>query len=361
MRILHLIDNFDYCDGCARHVYILSREQRNRGYDVAVVTGGGDAVELLEQNGINVFIVPTIKHAHRSIKNFIAGTWKLSRISKQFQPDIYHAHHFYVANQVRWMPIVHRPKIILTVHADIPCLGILPHHVGKKLIAVSQSVRREILKCSPGIDRRIEVILYGTSFLGFEEEVRALPLYDRLMREKPSHFVITFAGRLVQAKGVHLLIQAIVQLREKIPVLLVIAGMGTEQDSLLQQANDEGIDYIYFGNLRDIKPVLESSDVVIMPSLMLEGFGLILLEAGLTRRAVIASRTDGIPELIEHERTGLLVEPGNVEEIASAIHRLYVDHEFKARLQTALHETVVNEYTIEKMTNAIERVYKSVL
>jgi len=128
MKILHIADGFSYCDGSARHVYFLAREQKSRGHSVHVVMGSGDAADLLSTAGISECLIPTAGHAQRSLLNFLTGIRDLRRHFLSFDPDIVHLHHFYAANLSRLASFPGRLPSVLTVHGNIPCKGRLPLH-----------------------------------------------------------------------------------------------------------------------------------------------------------------------------------------------------------------------------------------
>ena len=136
MRIVHIVDQFDYCDGCARHVFFLARAQKQSGHDVTIVAGRGDAFDLLRSEKIPFREISFIHHSTRSVAGFVRGVWMIRGLLATLKPDIVHCHHFYAANQVRVIP--HRWPLVLTLHANLPKSGLLPKCVGNLLIAVSK-------------------------------------------------------------------------------------------------------------------------------------------------------------------------------------------------------------------------------
>ena len=89
-------------------------------------------------------------------------------------------------------------------------------------------------------------------------------------------------------------------------------------------------------NARDVVMAYNACDVFVMPARFehpsVEGFGLVFREANACGKAVIGTRTGGVPDAIEHERTGLLVEPDDLDAFASAVLRLLTDPTLRAQL-----------------------------
>jgi glycosyltransferase involved in cell wall biosynthesis len=99
-----------------------------------------------------------------------------------------------------------------------------------------------------------------------------------------------------------------------------------------------------------------SLDIFILPSLW-EGFGLVILEAGLSGLPVIASRVDGIKEIITDNRDGLLFKPGDAEELADKI-RFIIDNCGQAnKLGNNLSATVKSKFSLSLMAKQYEDLY----
>src|SRR4029077_21111951 len=88
-----------------------------------------------------------------------------------------------------------------------------------------------------------------------------------------------------------------------------------------------------------------------------EALGLVVLEAMALSRPVVASNVGGIPEMVEHERSGLLVPPHDPEALADAIVRLLLDHPLADMLARAGHDLVHERFCLERMVQAVETLY----
>ncbi|MCC6424770.1 MAG: glycosyltransferase family 4 protein [Phycisphaerales bacterium] len=148
---------------------------------------------------------------------------------------------------------------------------------------------------------------------------------------------IGFLGRLDPVKRLPVAIAAAWSIRQT-PAKLLIFGHGEARATLQSHQertfNDPSLDWIEWkGAVEDPRQALAQMDVLVLPSLG-EGFGLVLIEAMASGIPVIASAAGGILDVIEHERTGLLVQPRGQDDraFAAAILRLWRDPELRRRL-----------------------------
>ena len=163
---------------------------------------------------------------------------------------------------------------------------------------------------------------------------------------------IVTVARLIPEKGVHLLIQACAQLQE-LPWRLQIVGDGAEQNNLRALAEASGLAgrTEFLGLRDDVELVLRRNEIYVHPCLWEEAFGLTLVEAMASGCAAVASRAGGIPEIIEHERSGLLVERGDVEALAQALRRLLLDPDLRRTLGRAGRERAVRRFGLADAVN----------
>jgi glycosyltransferase involved in cell wall biosynthesis len=138
---------------------------------------------------------------------------------------------------------------------------------------------------------------------------------------------LLFVGRLVREKGADLALAALALLRSRHPgIRLTIAGGGAERVALARQAqrlglDDGALDWTGWVEPNRVPALIDAATVVVMPSRE-EAFGLVALEAALAGRAVVAARVGGLAELVEHDRTGVLVAPDNPAALAAGIESL---------------------------------------
>jgi glycosyltransferase involved in cell wall biosynthesis len=195
----------------------------------------------------------------------------------------------------------------------------------REIGAVSQFVLRAQRARFGFEPARSRVIYNGVNLERFQPRPSSGP-------PRPGVNVLTVAN-LRPHKGVHHVIGALSLLRRP-DVRLRVVGDGPEAPRLEALARERGVSsQVEFLGLRnDVHVLMNEADFFVHPSLG-EGFGLTVAEAMASGRAVVAFRVGGIPELIEHEHSGLLVQPGDEERMAAAIGLLCSSPEYRRRLE----------------------------
>ena len=187
----------------------------------------------------------------------------------------------------------------------------------------------------------------------------------RLPRDHSPGSRLAFVGRLDHVKGLPILLDAVVALAESHPdIHLDIVGDGPERADVQALAIEAGIaDKVSFhGYLRqpEIRQLLAQADVFVMTSLA-EGIPVVLMEAMAAGVPVVAPRITGIPELVEHGRSGLLYTPANTAELMVSIKTLLNDRPFAQRLSDHGLETVTRDFNLDMETRRLAAVMRRCL
>jgi glycosyltransferase involved in cell wall biosynthesis len=175
--------------------------------------------------------------------------------------------------------------------------------------------------------------------------------------------VLGCVARLVEGKGHDDLLRAFALVHAQRPdTHLVLVGDGPLRSELEQQARDSGIAgaVTFLGLRRDVPQLLPAFDVFILMSLW-EGMGRVLLEAMASGCPVVATRVDGIIDLVEDGANGILVEPRDAEGAAAALVRLLDDPALHARLVESGRRFVGEQYSAERMCADILALYERLL
>ncbi len=178
-------------------------------------------------------------------------------------------------------------------------------------------------------------------------------------------FLISAVGALEARKGHRYLIEAIGRLAaggNPVKVKCLIAGQGSIYEILRREiALVRSADRIkLIGKIDDPRELLRASDVFAMPSLK-EGLGVAALEAMASGLPIVASDVGGLREVIQHDRTGIIVPPENPAAIGSAIGRLMESAELRAQMGAAARARVVENYSMEKMSARTLALYRTTL
>lgn len=170
--------------------------------------------------------------------------------------------------------------------------------------------------------------------------IKVIPLGVDLRKFRPSagsHDVanITYVGRLSPRKGIEILLRALAILVKQLDFRAYIIGEGPIREGLEglieKLALDANVEML--GRLADRELVnhMAETDIIVVPSIY-EPIPLVILEAFAANVAVVASNVGGIPELVRHESTGLLVPPNDPEALSSAIRRLILDKDLRLKI-----------------------------
>jgi glycosyltransferase involved in cell wall biosynthesis len=219
-------------------------------------------------------------------------------------------------------------------------------------IEISQFVSKYRHKC--------RVVPFGVPLSRFELDETGRRQVNELQDGLRS---VLCVGRLVSYKGVEFLIRAM----EGIQARLWIVGSGPLEDALKHLAQEKGLaDRIEFlGQLpdRDLVAYYHACDLFVLPSITnAEMFGVVQLEAMACRKPVISTDLPtGVSWVNQHGRTGYVVPPGNIGELAKAIQKLVGDRLLREEMGEAGRARVEQEFTSTKMAYAMLEVYQELL
>lgn len=167
-------------------------------------------------------------------------------------------------------------------------------------------------------------------------------------------------AELTRNKGLSYLISAARRMKESgVHFNISIVGEGDGRAALAAQIEAEGVAEVVSlcGFVDEASRYLSAFDIFVLPSVK-EGLPYVLLEAGSAGCAVVASRIPGVTDIVEENRSGVLVEARDDEELAEALRDLLSDSKRRALLGSALRERVRSLFTIERMTEATLRSYR---
>jgi glycosyltransferase involved in cell wall biosynthesis len=178
--------------------------------------------------------------------------------------------------------------------------------------------------------------------------------------------VAIWCGRLQRWKGAHVFLRAAAIARRSVPNarFIVVGGslMGLEPEyhaelRSLVASLDLGPAVRFAGHQASVAPFLAEADIVVHSAIAPEPFGLVILEAMLAARPVVASAEGGPLEIVEPEVTGVLVPPGDAGALAAALVRLFGDRDLRARMGDAGRARAGREFSAPVMARRFEALY----
>lgn len=238
----------------------------------------------------------------------------------------------------------------------------LSERLSDAFIAVSDAVR-EVLVEEHGIPAEKVVRIYnGVELDAFRPGPRNGFLLKRELGLNPDAPLVGTIGRLVYQKAHDVFLEAAALAAWAVPdAQFLIVGEGPLRPRLERMTRALDLRNCRFVGFRsDIPEILSLMDVFALPSI-LEGLPRALLEAMALAKPVIATRIDGVREVVEHGATGLLIPPGEPAALADAIVRLVRDGNLAARLGAAARRCVVTRFTVDRMVAEVDRLYATAL
>jgi glycosyltransferase involved in cell wall biosynthesis len=263
-------------------------------------------------------------------------------------------------------------RLILTRHVLFPLkrLHRLTFSGASRIIAVSEAVASQLRADKVAPAEKITVVLNGVDTARF---ARAREEFDRqgFLRSwqlPESSPLIGTLGELTPLKGQREFLRAAAQISKQIAgCTFIIAGIDHSPDGKNKAEIEELIDELKLREqvrrvewLDDLAQLYCALDVFVSAS-HTESFGLAIVEAMASRTPVVATETEGACETVRDNETGLLVPIGNADEMAAAIQSLLGDETTRLRLAAAAQKDVAQRFSVERMVNETEEVYRTSL
>jgi glycosyltransferase involved in cell wall biosynthesis len=180
----------------------------------------------------------------------------------------------------------------------------------------------------------------------------------------PDGLMVAFTGRLLRGKGLETLVEAFASQEPRARLLIVGSGAGqalSVEDAIRERVarGDLAGRVIVTGRVENVDDYLRASDIFAFPSVF-EGLGLSLIEAQACGLACIASKTGGIVDVIEDGRTGLLVNPGQANDLAAAIGALLSDEDRRAMLGAAARRCALERFDVQDSLDRYRALFREV-
>jgi glycosyltransferase involved in cell wall biosynthesis len=295
----------------------------------------------------------------------LSAAWKLSRIIRRWTPEIVHAHDPHAvamaALALSFGAPSSRPALVASRRVDFHLQGNSfsrwKYRQVDLFIAASDAIRHILVH--GGIpDARITVVHDGID----AAKIQRLPTIDVhaeywLPKGAP---VVANVGALVAHKGQKHLVDAVPYVLGEIrDAHVIIFGEGELRPALERQIKELRLEkhVLLAGFRQDVLQLVKSVDLFAMSSVT-EGLGSTILDAMAMKLAVVATHAGGIPEVVEHGETGLLVPPADPRALAGAIVRLLKDRPLRARMGAAALTRVTRHFGVASLLSGTLGAYK---
>jgi len=229
-------------------------------------------------------------------------------------------------------------------------------------IAVSRGVRDYLVRQGGLNPTKVRVVANGVDVAAIDA-ARPGPLVRRELGLPEDVPLIGLVGRLDHwGKGHKELFSAMAQIRERHPVHALIVGGGRREAEVRQLAESLGLggEVHFLGQRRDVPDLLNAMDIFVLPSYS-EGVSLALLEAMAAGLPVIATAVGGLPEVVEHDKTGVLIPPRDAEALAAALERLLADPAWARELGDHARDHVREHFSLDHLGREINEIYEELV
>lgn len=356
-------------------VYHLSRILKNRNCEVNIITSHPKpnlpTVETVD--GVKVYRTylgapgSSLKSSVYFVLSFFPSFFRLIKIIKTEKPDIINLHFsdsaaLYVLLLKKFFNI----PVVVSVHGNdiqkFPKESYVYRWLTVNLLkkadfvtACSKSLLEDTIKLESSV--RSKSIPTGNGI-----DISEFDLKDIYKAERP--YIFSF-GRLEHKKGFDVLINSFKIISNKFSDYdLIIAGDGAKKDELRNLINKLSLNkqVKLMGMLprREILSLLNGCEVFVCPS-RIEPFGIVNLEAMAAQKPVIASRVDGVPEIIEDGVNGILVESENVNQLADVISNLLINEDLRNKLSINGRKMVEEKYSWEVVGERYFDLFKKII
>jgi glycosyltransferase involved in cell wall biosynthesis len=383
MRALFLTHSFPREPGDAAGSFVLrlAVSLRDQGVDVHVVAPSGD--DLPASDRFDGIPVERFRYAPRRYEKLayagnmhtqVRDSWgaKLAllgflgsefgsavRARRLFEPDVVHAHWWFPGGLVgTWVSGLSGVPLVTTMHGTDVRLA--------RGTAMARPLFRHVLQQSAAVTTVSRFLARETEALvsGVTVSVAPMPVATDLFSpggtREPNRFL--FIGRLSAQKGIAGLVDALARMRNT--ATLDVVGDGPLAGELKARASSLGIaDRIqWLGQLPQpqLTELYRRATALVVPSTE-EGLGLVAVEAQLCETPVIAYDSGGLTDTVQHDRTGLLVPPGNVDALASALDALLERDDRGGDLGRAGRIVALAGFAPESAARRYAGIYRSVI
>lgn len=322
-RILIWSDAFPpQVNGVAAFVVRLAVSLRDRGCRVGILTSEDETGQAATLPGVTVWRLPLCRTISEARLDRVSRMLEeVTRLERTFAPDLIHIHSISPSVWFHLQTASATPvPTLYTLHRMLPTgVGGPETVIGRALRAAdwvtvnSDAVLRDARRAAPEIAGRSSVIPLG---------IPAAAHPPTPLPWNPPRLLCV--GRVVDDKGFDLAIRAMLRVRPHFPhARLLIAGEGAARPDLERLVRDLRLEPAveFLGQIppAEVRALMAASTMLVMPSRCEEAFGLVVLEAADLARPVVATRVGGVPEVVEHGQTGLLVDREDPDALARAM------------------------------------------
>jgi glycosyltransferase involved in cell wall biosynthesis len=367
--------------GISRVVHDLAQKLGEKNDEVHVITCWEPGAKEIEKDK-NVFVhrvrtcdVNTVSFVDWVLQlNFALVEQAVKIISEMGKFDIIHGHDWLVAFAAKTIKYAYSMPIVATMHATEYGRNWGIHNDTQRyinnveqwfafeatnVIVNSEYMKNESINIFQLPSEKIKVISNGINTEKFDLIKKDMEFRKKYAMDDEK--IVLFVGRIVNEKGVHVLIDAIPKVISFCPkTKFVIAGKGPQLDYLKWKVwnsnTNENVHFTGYIKDEDLLSLYKCVDLAVFPSLY-EPFGIVVLEGMVAKVPVVVSDTGGLSGIVEHGVDGLKAYTGNANSLADCIIEILSDPEKADKIRKNAYEKVCRLYNWNKITEMTMDVY----
>jgi glycosyltransferase involved in cell wall biosynthesis len=371
-RVAMVIQRYlPHVGGAEKQLQQLAPRLKDLGYELHILTRHESGLKRFEViDGVPVHRLPA-----SGPKAWAAATFTLAALGRllRIQPDVIHAHEILTPASIALYgrSLLHRPILVKILRGGargdiyklkkrpfwksylrrlikgVDAFVVISHEIDEELAALGVPAPKRIflpngvdaVRCSPVSEEGKRKLRAGLS----------LPQQAK---------IIMYAGRLVPEKRVDHLLKIWKEVRAKFPLAhLLIVGAGEEQ-ARLEAMKVDGVQFT--GQVEDAVPYLQASDLFVLPS-STEGLSNSMLEAMSCGLPVLATTVGGAPDVIEHQVSGWLIPPEDIDALRQGLDTLLGDKALRFSLGSNARQRILSGFSLDSVARHLAGLYQQLM
>lgn len=370
--------------GMEKHCWIICNGFAKIGFQVSLITTAHPSEEVnytKVNDNFEIFFLQGTKPGKYSNKYWKKSLDKFLELNKRYNFDIIFSESAGALSIVKYkvtdelkVPIIFRMagtalrdafsqfKLLTLRSLAASVKDLFCHFRDKKwfryvegFIACSNEIKENMVRYLNIPENKISVIYNGV------DTVKFFPYPINRKRDLRSKYnigsddlVILTVGRLKREKGIHFLIFAVSEILKNFKnIKLLIVGDGHYKTNLMKLVSklklEKIVQFLNFIPNERLPEIYNISDIFVFPSVAKEGFPFVIIEAMACKLPVIASKVGGVSEIIKNQENGLLVIPGDIEDLKKNIVQVLTDLQLKKKISSNAYSLVIQEFTEDVM------------
>jgi glycosyltransferase involved in cell wall biosynthesis len=368
-------------------LYFLSELDKTKYLPIIVLPFDGPLKTELEKNNIKVVIAPVLKlyrkiftpkNLFKLFKEYYQGIKSLDELNKEYKFDLIYTHTlaaligimFAKKRNIKHLwhvqEIIAKPKIFNFLFKKILSLN-----YNHKVVYDSIATMNFWIANNPKLAKKSEAVWNGIETKNIKSftDVELQEVRENFFFSSKDEIIISLVGRINSWKGQELLLNSFNQLVKKHNnIKLVYLGSAPPNQEIFEielknQISEFGLEnkVVLIPFQKEIEKFWNSIDIAVVPSTEPEPFGMVVIEAMLAKKPVVASNHGGPTEIILEKETGLLFESNNHNSLSDALEKLIKDKQLRKSYGVNGFNRVNKTFSLKNHVNRFEKIFEELL